>query len=114
MLGFEINFKKLPADWIDSRDVAYDYGSIMHYPRTIFGKSPWDETVIPLDAAAQVGQRIKLSDPDILQAKKLYRCPGKYILKIRGNIFVSYLKHVLSEIRPSLAICNDNLSKCST
>lgn len=74
--GFEINFKKLPADWIDSRDVAYDYGSIMHYPRTIFGKSPWDETVIPLDATAQVGQRIKLSAPDILQAKKLYRCPG--------------------------------------
>ena len=76
LLGFEINFKKLPADWIDSRDVAYDYGSIMHYPRTIFGKSPWDETVVPLDATAQVGQRIKLSDPDILQAKKLYSCPG--------------------------------------
>ncbi|XP_028414987.1 zinc metalloproteinase nas-10-like [Dendronephthya gigantea] len=75
--GFEINFKKLPADWIDSRDVAYDYGSIMHYPRTIFGKTPWDETVVPLDAAAQVGQRIKLSDPDILQAKKLYRCPDR-------------------------------------
>ena len=25
---------------------------------------------------AEVGQRIKLSAPDILQAKKLYRCPG--------------------------------------
>ena len=49
----------------------------MHYPRTIFGKLPWDETVIPKDSGAQVGQRIKLSDPDILQAKKLYRCPGK-------------------------------------
>ena len=74
--GFEINFKKLPADWIDSRDVAYDYGSIMHYPRSIFGKFPWDVTVIPLNENAEVGQRIKLSAPDILQAKKLYRCPG--------------------------------------
>lgn len=74
--GFEINFKKLPADWIDSRDVAYDYGSIMHYPRTIFGREPWDETVIPLDKAAQVGQRIQLSPPDIQQAKKLYGCGG--------------------------------------
>ena len=74
--GFEINFKKLPADWIDSRDVAYDYGSIMHYPRSIFGRLPWDVTVIPLNENAEVGQRIKLSAPDILQAKKLYRCPG--------------------------------------
>lgn len=76
--GFEINFKKLPGDWIDSRDVAYDYDSIMHYPRTIFGKMPWDQTVVPLDARAQIGQRIKLSDSDILQAKKLYNCPGKH------------------------------------
>ncbi|XP_046850753.1 nematocyst expressed protein 6-like [Xenia sp. Carnegie-2017] len=76
MQGFEINFKKLPGDWIDSRDVAYDYDSIMHYPRTIFGKMPWDQTVVPLDARAQIGQRIKLSDSDILQAKKLYNCPG--------------------------------------
>lgn len=74
--GFEINFKKLPADLIDSRDVSYDYGSIMHYPRTIFGKLPWSETVILSDQTQQVGQRIQLSPSDILQAKKLYGCAG--------------------------------------
>ena len=49
----------------------------MHYPRTIFGKTPWGETVIPKDPYVQVGQRVQLSAFDIEQAKKLYSCGGK-------------------------------------
>ena len=77
MPGFQINFEKMPAAWIDSRDVPYDYGSIMHYPQTIFGKSPWVPTIaLKQTTNENVGQRVKLSAPDILQAKKLYGCGG--------------------------------------
>jgi hypothetical protein len=63
---------------IDSKDVGYDYGSIMHYPRKIFGKKSSDPTVIPKrNPDAEIGQRKGLSKLDILQVGKLYGCPAK-------------------------------------
>lgn len=52
---------------------AYDYGSIMHYPRTAFSKNGQD-TLVPVNAQAQIGQRAGLSPGDIEAVKKMY--PG--------------------------------------
>jgi hypothetical protein len=52
---------------------AYDYGSIMHYPRTAFSANG-QETITPLDASAQIGQRNGLSPGDIAAIRALY--PG--------------------------------------
>ena len=60
---------------IDSQDVDYDYGSIMHYPRRIFSHD-LKETVVPAQSNAKIGQRIALSASDVIQAKKLYGCSG--------------------------------------
>jgi hypothetical protein len=49
----------------------YDYGSIMHYPRTAFSKNLQD-TITPTDAAAQIGQRTGLSAGDIVGVQQLY------------------------------------------
>ena len=62
---------------IDSKDVVYDYGSIMHYPRKIFGKKHREPTLIPNKPDAEIGQRKALSKLDILQVGKLYGCPAK-------------------------------------
>jgi len=56
----------------DGDDVGpYDYGSIMHYPRTAFSKNG-QETVTPVQAGAQIGQRTALSAGDIAAADFMY------------------------------------------
>lgn len=52
---------------------AYDYGSIMHYPRTAFS-SNGQETITPTDPNAQIGQRNALSAGDIVAVQAMY--PG--------------------------------------
>ena len=45
-LGFASNFKKYPKSDIDSLNMSYDYGSIMHYGRRAFSKNGKD-TIVP-------------------------------------------------------------------
>jgi hypothetical protein len=52
---------------------AYDYGSIMHYPRKAFSKNGQD-TIVPTNAGAQIGQRDGLSPGDIAAVRAMY--PG--------------------------------------
>jgi hypothetical protein len=55
----------------DGDDVgAYDYGSIMHYPRNAFSSNGQD-TIIPTDPSADIGQRTALSAGDIAAAASL-------------------------------------------
>jgi len=76
--GFEHNFSQHIADGTDVG--AYDYGSIMHYPRNAFGAGG-AETITPTNPAAQIGQRTALSAGDIANANAL--CPGTGIETIK-------------------------------
>ena len=44
--GTARNFKKYPKSDIDSLNMPYDYGSIMHYGRKAFSKNRQD-TIVP-------------------------------------------------------------------
>ncbi|KAK3706764.1 hypothetical protein QZH41_004503 [Actinostola sp. cb2023] len=84
MLGFERNFYKFSTKFIDSLNVPYDYGSIMHYGKGFFSKLailqlPTMTITKELDEGQdiEIGQRIALSDMDILQANLLYKCDGR-------------------------------------
>lgn len=68
--GFEHNFNQHIADGDDIG--AYDYGSIMHYPRTAFSVDGSD-TITPVDPTANIGQRTSLSPGDISTANSM--CP---------------------------------------
>ncbi len=60
---------------------AYDYGSIMHYPRTAFTKNGL-ETITPVTAGAQIGQRTGLSPGDIAAVRAMYPgCGGPVVAK---------------------------------
>lgn len=53
----------------------YDYGSIMHYPRKAFSANG-NDTIVPVDANAQIGQRTGLSPGDLAAVRAMY--PGCY------------------------------------
>lgn len=55
---------------------AYDYGSIMHYPRNAFSRDGQD-TITPTDPNAQIGQRTALSAGDIAAVQTMY--PGCHV-----------------------------------
>ena len=66
--GFEHNFDQHITDGDDIG--AYDYGSIMHYPRDAFSIDGSD-TITPVNPGAVIGQRTALSAGDILAASTL-------------------------------------------
>jgi hypothetical protein len=49
---------------------AYDYESIMHYPKDAFTADGQD-TIVPKQQGVQIGQRVKLSAGDIASVQKL-------------------------------------------
>jgi hypothetical protein len=69
---YEHNFNQHITDGDDVGD--YDFGSIMHYPRTAFGVGG-AETITPIVATtATIGQRTALSPGDIAAANSM--CPA--------------------------------------
>jgi hypothetical protein len=71
--GLEHNFDQHITDG-DDLD-AYEYGSIMHYPRTAFSVNG-QETITPVDPAASIGQRTGLSAGDIAAVLAMYPTSG--------------------------------------
>ena len=68
--GMEHNFNQHISDGDDVG--AYDYGSIMHYPRDAFSRDGSD-TITPLTPGVTIGQRTGLSAGDIAAVNSL--CP---------------------------------------
>lgn len=68
--GLEGNFQQLETN---NLNVPYDYSSVMHYGPKDFSKNGGD-TITPLSPSAKIGQRIGMSQNDILKINKLYSC----------------------------------------
>ncbi len=67
--GREHNFDQHLTDGDDRG--AYDYGSIMHYPRTAFSANGQD-TIVPLSPGVPIGQRTALSAGDVAGVHEMY------------------------------------------
>ena len=98
--GFEHNFNQHVTDGDDVG--AYDYGSIMHYPRDAFGVGG-AETITPVDPGAQIGQRVALSAGDIEAANAL--CPGRgpTLKELAPETLKERLPETLKELQPETA-----------
>uniref|UniRef100_UPI00398E89C9 proline-rich protein 36-like n=1 Tax=Pristiophorus japonicus TaxID=55135 RepID=UPI00398E89C9 len=79
--GYEHNFLKQNTNNLKSK---YDYGSILHYSRSAFSKNglPTLRPLIVTDAV--IGQRIRLSEMDLLKVNRLYNCSSH--LKDKANV----------------------------
>lgn len=97
--GYIHNFLRRSYHDVDYQGTVYDYGSIMHYGLTFFSncrnrdKCPTITITNPEAYNAQgqptVGQRTQISSTDILQVRRLYRCPGPGVRGILG-VYVRY------------------------
>ncbi|CAN8020366.1 unnamed protein product [Ixodes persulcatus] len=93
MTGQEYNFNKLTDEEVNSLGLAYDFESIMHYARNTFSKNTHLDTILPQEDNAskrrpEIGQRVRLSQGDISQTNKLYKCPscGRTLLEPNGLV----------------------------
>lgn len=75
--GKEHNFELRGADKVSTFSVPYDYGSVMHYSKSSFSING-QPTIIPLQdlkaLGVTMGQRVKISDKDILRINRMYSC----------------------------------------
>ncbi|XP_034566354.1 bone morphogenetic protein 1-like isoform X2 [Notolabrus celidotus] len=89
--GQEYNFLKMEPDEVDSLGEVYDFGSIMHYARNTFSRGIFLDTILPRydvnGVRPPIGQRMRLSEGDIAQARKLYKCArcGDNLQESSGN-----------------------------
>ncbi|XP_007478769.2 tolloid-like protein 2 [Monodelphis domestica] len=89
--GQEYNFLKMEAGEVNSLGETYDFDSIMHYARNTFSRGVFLDTILPRrddnGVRPTIGQRVRLSQGDIAQARKLYKCPacGETLQDTTGN-----------------------------
>lgn len=82
--GYQKNFEKETLETVDSLNVGYDYGSVMHYGEFFFTREKGLRTLEPTQTTtATIGQRIGLSDLDVQQGNLLYNCPGMAVLLLQ-------------------------------
>jgi hypothetical protein len=96
--GKEHNFNQHITDGDDVG--PYDYGSIMHYPRKAFSKNGQD-TIVPTDSSASIGQRTALSPGDIAAANSM--CGPILTIKEVAKEFVETTKERFPETIKELA-----------
>ncbi len=78
---YENNFKQYPHNSA-TRDVEYDFQSIMHYPLDAFAKKQGLQTIVVKpdvvlpDCIKKIGQRGSISYKDLLKINKMYNCHG--------------------------------------
>ncbi|KAF4524240.1 hypothetical protein B566_EDAN008786 [Ephemera danica] len=71
--GRENNFAKYNDTVVTDYDIGYDYGSVMHYSRKAFSKNG-EDTIVPLEDGAEIGNREKVSDKDLAKLRAKYGC----------------------------------------
>ncbi|EGT57861.1 hypothetical protein CAEBREN_01419 [Caenorhabditis brenneri] len=91
--GQDYNFEKSKPEEVDSLDEPYDFSSIMHYARDTFSRGAFYDTILPKPNSGfrlEIGQRVQLSDGDIRQTKKLYKCAecGGTLMQESGNLAI--------------------------
>ena len=80
----KFNFEKYTASRINDLGVDYDYDSVMHYGAKAFSKNGRSTISVKKGKAmsgSEIGQRYSLSEKDKKQARLLYNCISKLVLK---------------------------------
>jgi hypothetical protein len=73
----------IECDMDVQQDTPYDYNSITHYPPSAFSKNG-ERTIETKPPGKSIGQYYNLSDTDVLEIRKFYKCfnDGKEFLGV--------------------------------
>ncbi|XP_062556324.1 seminal metalloprotease 1-like [Armigeres subalbatus] len=72
--GTENNFRLYDSNVLTNFGTEYDYGSVMHYSSTAFSING-EKTIVALQETDEVmGQRVGMSEKDILKINRMYNC----------------------------------------
>ncbi len=69
----EYNFNKHDDSSVDTRNVPYDYGSVMHYDKYAFSSNGLP-TIEPIEPGVEIGQNIWMSPIDMAEVRLFYNC----------------------------------------
>ena len=72
--GCKVHFQKERFTTIGSRDMPYDYNSVMHYGSFFFSQERGLRTLLAKMKGVRIGQREKLSALDAQRGRLLYQC----------------------------------------
>jgi len=75
--GKENNFNSYDETVIQTLGTQYDYGSVMHYSAYGFAIDSSIPTIFVRVEGAEIGQRTRFSETDLLKLNTLYNCPPK-------------------------------------
>lgn len=97
--GMEHNFNQHITDGDDIG--AYDFGSIMHYPRNAFSVDGTDTItpIVPVPAGVTIGQRVGLSAGDIAAANSICAKPKDALRDTRKELIRDTLKEQIKDVR---------------
>ena len=92
-----VNFKPLKESEVVDFSQTYDFCSILHYPLgeypnicTLRLKKREQENCVVNDKSVKIGQRLGLTDTDILEINRKYNCKGEML--ITTGIKLVYIK----------------------
>ncbi|XP_032781959.2 hatching enzyme 1.2 [Daphnia magna] len=71
------NFNKMSTTQVTTLGLAYDYGSVMHYPARAFAVDRRIPVIKALIGSPVLGQRKGFSTLDLQKLKKLYSCKSR-------------------------------------
>nr|CAD7459695.1 unnamed protein product [Timema tahoe] len=71
--GTENNFAKHSASTVTNYGIGYDYDSVLHYGPFAFSVNG-EMTIVPHDPTAVLGQRVAMSEKDVLKLNTMYQC----------------------------------------
>ena len=88
--GAAINFDLMTPNMLDTHNTPYDFDSIMSYNPYTWAADSSRPVMVPkpgkADGVFQIGQRLWLSDMDVLRIQGLYGCQrGKKLLGIHSS-----------------------------
>uniref|UniRef100_A0A665TWC6 Metalloendopeptidase n=1 Tax=Echeneis naucrates TaxID=173247 RepID=A0A665TWC6_ECHNA len=101
--GQESNFIRRDTN---NLNIPYDYSSVMHYGRTDFSKNG-QNTITPLIASVAIGQRIGMSESDVLKVNKLYNCRecANRDSTFSSNLTQTFILQICTSLLSDRALC---------
>ncbi|KAF6203994.1 hypothetical protein GE061_002333 [Apolygus lucorum] len=89
--AYHSDFAKADESFVTTYGVAYDYDSVMHYPKWAFSKNDKDTIRAKNDTERELGQRIGATEGDFEKIRLMYNCKVTNEALLTGNFPLNFV-----------------------